>query len=401
MLFKVVDWICYRLANAIMFLLSLWPRRNEYDFSPSKGKKHVLVVANDLLGDALVRMPFYVALRRAFPSETHHIAVMLTPPIANFFSRLPFFDEIIVSRHLCCAHFIRWIFSRRQFLDSSLRWALVHRIDIYLNPFRFRSLGHDHILKLTKPSVSIAYETLDQARIFPASAECQKRRFDSLYTHLLPIMPNASQVDEMYKMLSFAAPGACTGLVPVSPKEVEPILDFSVEATLARPYVVIVPGAGADYRRWPVERFAQVACRLGANVVVVGTAAEAKLGDKIPNAVNLCGKTSLSKLGGILAGASLVITNETGTATYAAVIGARTLCLVGGGDFKAFFPNDFYKNTRSIYHFTPCFSCRWSCSQTSLSNSVAPCIDSIGVDEVYAAAKEMLGESRRTIKGNV
>ena len=286
-------------------------------------------------------------------------------------------------------------------MDSSLRWALVHRIDIYLNPFRFRSLGHDHILKLTKPSVSIAYETLDQARIFPASAECQKRRFDSLYTHLLPIMPKASQVDEMYKMLSFAAPGACTGLVPVSPKEVEPILDFSVGETLLRPYIVIVPGAGADYRRWPVERFAQVACRLGANVVVVGTAAEAKLGDKIPNAVNLCGKTSLSKLGGILAGASLVITNETGTATYAAVIGARTLCLVGGGDFKAFFPNDFYKNTRSIYHFTPCFSCRWSCSQTSLSNSVAPCIDSIGVDEVYAAAKEMLGESRRTIKGNV
>ena len=85
MLFKVVDWICCRLANAIMLLLSLWPRRNEYDFSPSKGKKHVLVVANDLLGDALVRMPFYVALRRAFPSETHHIAVMLTPPIANFF----------------------------------------------------------------------------------------------------------------------------------------------------------------------------------------------------------------------------------------------------------------------------------------------------------------------------
>lgn len=398
MLFKVVDWACCRIANAIMFLLSLWPRRNEYDFSSSKDKKHILVVANDLLGDALVRMPFYVALRQAFPPETHHIAVMLTPPIAKFLSRLPFFDEIIVSRHLCCSHFIRWIFSGRQFVDSSLRWALVHRTDIYINPFRFRSLGHDHILRLTKPSVSIAYETLDQARIFPASAECQRKRFDGLYTHLLPIIPNASQVDEMQKMLSHAASGACSKLVPVSQKEVEPILDFSVAETLAKPYVVIVPGAGAEYRRWPVERFARVVARLGRNVVAVGTKDEAALGDAIPGAVNLCGKTSLPELGGVLAGASLVIANETGTATYAAVVGVRTLCLLGGGDFKAFFPNDFYKNTRSIYHSAPCFSCRWMCSQTNLSCSVAPCIDSIGVDEVCAAAKEMLGGSHKAVK---
>lgn len=401
MLFKAIDWICCRLGNAIMFLLSLWLRRNEYDFSPSKDKKHVLVLANDLLGDALVRMPFYVALRRAFPPETHHIAVMLTPSIAKFLSPLPFFDEIIVSRHLCCAHFIRWIFSRRQFVDSSLRWALVHRTDICLNPFRFRSLGHDYILKLTKPSVSVAYKILDQARVFPASAECQKKRFDGLYTHLLSIIPNVSQLDEMHKMLSLVVSGACPELVPVSQSTIESILDFRIGKSLARPYVVIVPGAGAEQRRWPVDRFAQVACRLGGNVVVVGTKDEDTLGRQIPGAVNLCGKTSLSELGGVLASASLVITNETGAATYAAVLGVRTLCLVGGGDFKAFFPNDFYKNTRSIYHSAPCFSCRWLCSQTSLSCAVAPCIDSIGVDEVYAVAKEMLDESCRTTKGNI
>lgn len=393
MLFKVVDWVCCRIANAIMFLLSLWPRRNEYDFSPNKGKKHVLVVANDLLGDALVRMPFYVALRRAFPTETHHIAVMLTPPIAKFLSRLPFFDEIIVSRHLCCVHPIRWLFLKDGFVDTSLRWALSHKVDIYLNPFRFRSLGHDYILRLTRPSVSIAYETLYQSRIFPATAAYQKRKFDRCYTHLLPIIPNSTQVDEMRKMLSLAIGDGDVELCPVLLGDLRAVLDLRVGDALAKPYVVLVPGAGAYCRRWPVERFAEVADRLGGNIVVVGTKDEAALGDAIPGAVNLCGKTSLPELGGVLAGASLVIANETGTATYAAVVGVRTLCIVGGGDFNAFFPSAFYKNTRSVFHPDCCFSCGWTCSKADLGSSIAPCIDTIGVDEVCAVAKEMLRES--------
>ena len=390
MIFKMVDWLCYRLANTIVLLLSLWPRMNKYNSSPSRGKLHVLLIANDLLGDAISRIPFYAALRRVFPHETHHIAVVLTAPIAKFFYPLPYFDEIIVASNLSCCHPLRWIFSHDGFMDASLRWALTHKTDILLNPFRFRSLGHDYILALTNPSISIAYETLYQFRIFPATAAYQKRRIDRQYTHLLPIVPESTQVDEMQRMLSFSIGVSNVKLSPVACRDIKMILDSSVADKLEKPYVVFVPGAGANCRRWPVERFAQVATGLKHNIVVVGTKDEEVLGDAIPRAINLCGKTSLSQLGGILAGADLVIANETGTATYAAVIGARTLCLVGGGDFNAFFPNDFYKNTRSIYCYDSCFSCMWNCSKTDLSRCIAPCVDAISVEEVREAALEML-----------
>ncbi|MBQ7177066.1 MAG: glycosyltransferase family 9 protein, partial [Victivallales bacterium] len=202
--------------------------------------------------------------------------------------------------------------------------------------------------------------------------------------------PNATQVGEMGKMLSLVTGGGDVDLAPVARSDIKSIIDCSIADKLEKPYVVFVPGAGANCRRWPVERFAQVAAVLKRNIVVVGTKDEAVLGEAIPRAVNLCGKTSLSQLGGILAGADLVVANETGTATYAAVIGARTLCLVGGGDFKAFFPNEFYKNTRSIYHHDSCFSCMWNCSKTDLSRRIAPCVDAISAEEVCEAALGML-----------
>jgi len=337
-----------------------------------------------------MRLPFYAALRREFPSETCHIAIMLTSPIAKFLSPLPFFDEIIESPNMSCAHPIRWIFSRCRFVDSSLRWALVHKVDVCINPLRFRSLGHDYILKLTMPNMSVAYEAKNQVRLFPATAEYQKARFDKIYTHLMPIITNVSQIDEMRKILSMVRGGREAEVLPLSLNEFGAILDFSVEKNLVKPYVVVVPGAGAGFRRWPVERFAHVASRLLCNVVVVGTEEESALGNQIPCAINLCGKTSLAQLGGVLAGACLVIANETGTATYAAAIGVRTLCLLGGGDFKAYFPNDFYKNTFSIYHYTPCFSCMWTCSHPNHLGAIAPCVNAINEEEVYNAAKEML-----------
>ena len=394
MLFKMVDWFCCKIANAVMFVVALLPRTNTYDRSASKAKEHVLLVSNEPLGDSLVRMPLYVALRKAFPPTTHHIAVMLTPPVAELLAPLPFFDEIIVSENLCCTHPLRWIFAKGQFVDASLRWAIAHKIDIYLVPSRFRSLGHDYILRLTRPTLSVAYDVSCQERLFPATAACQRCRFDRYYTSILPITKGSSQVSEMKKLLSLVGGDVDELFAPVSSVEVDPILDFNVADKLEAPYVVLVPGSAAGYRRWPIDRFAEVATRLGCRIVVVGSESESQLGDAVPGAINLCGKTSLSELGGVLARASLVISNETGTATYAAVLGSKLLCIVGGGDFNAFFPTDFYKNTRSIYHAQPCFGCQWKCSKMRISEAVAPCIDSISVGEVYAAAQEMLSDRK-------
>ena len=112
-------------------------------------------------------------------------------------------------------------------------------------------------------------------------------------------------------------------------------------------YVCVHPGARLASRRWPPERFAGVARRvaaLGFRVVVTGSAAEATLAARvahgIPGAVNLAGRTSLGELGGIVAGARLVVCNDTGVSHVAAALRTPSVVVSCGADPWRFAPLD-------------------------------------------------------------
>ena len=160
-------------------------------------------------------------------------------------------------------------------------------------------------------------------------------------------------------------------------------------------YIVLVPGAGAKCRQWSVDSFVELADRIGGEFVVVGSKGERELGSRIADmakarVVNLCGKTTIAQLGGILLNAKFVVTNETGTATYAAVLGVPTICILGGGDFGAFFPNPYCENTVSVFHGDGCYYCGWKCKKANLDIlETAPCINSISVDDVMDAINRL------------
>lgn len=103
---------------------------------------------------------------------------------------------------------------------------------------------------------------------------------------------------------------------------------------LARePYAVLHPGAGADLRRWPVEGFAQAGDRLkrrGLWLLVTGSAAEGELCARLEtllggDCVNLAGRTGLGELGAAVAGARLLVTNDTGVGDLACALGTSSV----------------------------------------------------------------------------
>jgi ADP-heptose:LPS heptosyltransferase len=112
-------------------------------------------------------------------------------------------------------------------------------------------------------------------------------------------------------------------------------------------YVCVHPGARLASRRWPVERFAAVARRvaaLGSRVVVTGNADEAALAARvaqgIPGAVNVAGDTSLGELGALVAGARLVLCNDTGVSHVAAALRTPSVVVSCGADPWRFAPLD-------------------------------------------------------------
>lgn len=111
------------------------------------------------------------------------------------------------------------------------------------------------------------------------------------------------------------------------------------------PYAVLNPGGNNPAKRWPAERFAAIADQLAAQrrmqILVNGSPAESDVLEAVighatqSRPVNLaaCG-ISLGALKPIIAGASLVVTNDTGPRHIAAAMGTPLVSLFGPTDHR-------------------------------------------------------------------
>jgi ADP-heptose:LPS heptosyltransferase len=195
------------------------------------------------------------------------------------------------------------------------------------------------------------------------------------------------------------------GLVGAGPTVMEPHLaltdaDRSAAHALVaeqRDYVVLHPGANDARRRWPPARFAAIGDALaerGLQLVITGSSGEARLTKAVSGALthparDLAGRTSLSTLAAILAGARLVVSNDSGPLHLAAAVGAPTVgiywCgnLINGGPL-----------TRGRHR--PVISWRVRCPVCGVPATAPRCehddsfVADIAVEEVRTAAFDLL-----------
>ena len=151
---------------------------------------------------------------------------------------------------------------------------------------------------------------------------------------------------------------------------------------------------GAEYgpsKRWPAQRFAELARRLaskGAEVFILGNARDAELGRSIARcspALDLTGKTGLLDAVDILSAASAAVTNDSGLMHVAAALGLPVAGIYGSTT-PAFTPP---LSTRSlaIGHDLPCRPCfrrecplgHRACLTNTSANRVMDALRELGV----------------------
>ena len=103
--------------------------------------------------------------------------------------------------------------------------------------------------------------------------------------------------------------------------------------------IALMPGAEyGNAKRWPTERYAELATRLcsdGFAVWVLGSAKEAPLAEEIrarsgaEMIFNLCGRTSLAEAADLLAIARVAVTNDSGLMHVAAAVGTHVVAIYG------------------------------------------------------------------------
>ncbi|MEO8035090.1 MAG: lipopolysaccharide heptosyltransferase I [Acidobacteriota bacterium] len=96
--------------------------------------------------------------------------------------------------------------------------------------------------------------------------------------------------------------------------------------------VALLPGAGKAFKQWPVERFRELARRLGDRAVVVWGPGEESLARAIAEGVEGCRiapRTNLRELAHVLAGASMVVGGDTGPLHLASAMRTPVVGLYG------------------------------------------------------------------------
>jgi lipopolysaccharide heptosyltransferase II len=159
-----------------------------------------------------------------------------------------------------------------------------------------------------------------------------------------------------------------------------------------QPWVVVHPGATAASRRYPPEGFATVARRvvqeLGHGVVFTGTEPERGLIDQIRAEMgvpsrSLVGVLDVPALAAVLARASLLISNNTGTVHVAAAVGTPVVDLYALTNPQH---TPWQVPHRVLFHDVPCKYCY---------KSVCPeghhhCLRLVNPDQVLQAVTELL-----------
>jgi heptosyltransferase-2 len=334
-----------------------------------------MMVAHDTVRRMLVRMPNWLG-----------DAVMATPALTNLMRHYRGAEVVLVGSAPVADLFQPNPALRAVCRDTSKAW-------------RFRPAGLRHLAR----SLAADYGPFDVALAFPNSlSSALLVRLSSarqrigvrrtgrrlLLTHPVRVDTGAHQA-EIYNQLVNGGLGTDYETGPT-------ILYVPAPHDYARPAVGINPGAAyGSAKRWPPERFADVAAALSDRyeIAIFGSAREADMASEIVsllekrgvrNCQNLAGRTSIATLTAMIAGLDLIITNDSGPMHIAGALGIPIVAIFGSTNHIQTRPWR-HDRTAIVRHDLPCAPCmRRTCPLEHHA-----CMEDIGPEEVIDAARKV------------
>lgn len=165
----------------------------------------------------------------------------------------------------------------------------------------------------------------------------------------------------------------------------------------ARPHIGLLPCSRWVTKNWPVEKFAATAAMIRdhkpATFYILGSRKDRPAADHLaaqigPDAVNLCGQTSLVELGGFLQDMDVLITVDSGPMHMAAALGVPVVAVFGATDPRRTGP---YGPKHRVL-VSEGLSCR-PCFSESCARGDLACLRDIPPEKAAEATLEVLGRN--------
>lgn len=343
----------------------------------------ILAVRLDNIGDVVMLTPSLRALRSAFP--TAHLALLASPGGSALAPLLPWVDEVRPLQALW-----QQIDPRRQRSPE----AELAEIDT-LRRARFDAA---YLFTSFSQSPHAAASFCHLAGI-PIRVGQSKEFGGGVLTTTVPVGPDDEhQVDRSLRLLAGAGIAAEGDHLELRvPQEVARAADrllAEVGIDPDRPFAVVAPGASAASRRWPAERFGEVARllheRLGLPAVVVGGDRDRERASVVartggPATAVLAGRTSVPELAAVVRRSELVVTGNSAPMHLADAFQRPVVVLFAGTELERQW-EPRHTRARLLRRPTACAPCYSFTCPYDLE-----CLD-LGPEAVLAAAEEVLGD---------
>jgi ADP-heptose:LPS heptosyltransferase len=261
--------------------------------------RRVLVVKLGALGNVILSLGPFAAIRRHHAGA--HITLLTTAVFGDWLAGSPWFDAV-------------WLDRRPEWWDMA-GWLRLRR--------RLMHGRFDRVYDLQTSSRSSRYFQMLPRRAQPAwsgiAPGCALPDRD-------PNRRRVHDIDRQFGQLRQA------GVLRREPADLSWSRGDIAGFGLPERFALLAPGSSPHRpaKRWPVERFRDLASMLGMTSVVIGTAAETPLARAVPGAIDLTGRTDLAQLVGLARVAAIAIGNDTGPMHLFAAAGCPSVVLFSG-----------------------------------------------------------------------
>jgi heptosyltransferase-2 len=164
-------------------------------------------------------------------------------------------------------------------------------------------------------------------------------------------------------------------------------------------YVALAPGAKWATKRWPMERYAELASGLasghGLKVLLLGSGSEMNLCKAVMRSagqgvISAAGEAALGETGGLISRARLFVGNDSGPTHMAMALGVPTVALFGPTD-----PGQFdHSGHGLVYGNLDCSACSFYGGR-SCPRGHWDCLMAVRPAEVLATAERLLERERQ------
>ncbi len=351
-----------------------------------KAARNILCIRLDNLGDVLMTTPALRALKAARPERKLTLLGSASGVDAAGF--LPDVDEAIRydapwSKHPEAPRAADFLAMRDKLASRAYDAAVVFTV-YSQNPM---------------PAAMLAYLAEIPLRL----AYCRENPYHLLTDWVPETEPAEGVRHEAQRQLDLVAavgtPAADTRMQFDVPFEARDSIDALLEDAGAgsERIVVLHPGATAASRRYPADRYAEIAAQLiercECRIFVTGSADERALtravcsiGSATGRIHDLGGELALGELGALIQRADLLISNNTGPVHLASAVGTPVVDLYALTNPQH---TPWQVPNRVLYKDVPCKYCYKSICPLGHNE----CLRGVSVDEVVAAALDLLSDN--------